>query len=63
MHDMVAGYIGMSRVKRKEQLLVRQPFSPALFARGALPGPHLLMRLLRGDVDIDQAEQGAVAST
>ena len=38
---------------RKENILIMQPFSPGLFSHGPPPGPHILMRLLRGDIEAD----------
>ena len=49
--DMLAAYVGLSRAKLKETVLITQPFSPGLFAHGPPPGPHILMRLLRGFVE------------
>ena len=46
----------MSRAKVRGNLLVMQAFSPALFGHGPPPGPHTLMRLLRGDLARDQVE-------
>ena len=46
----------MSRAKVRGNLLVMQAFSPALFGHGPPPGPHILMRLLRGDLARDQVE-------
>ena len=41
--DMIAVYIGLSRMKTKEGLLIMQAFSPGLFSQGPLPGPTILM--------------------
>ena len=46
----------MSRAKVRDNLLVMQAFSPALFGHGPPPGPDILMRLLRGDLARDQVE-------
>eukprot|EP00973_Karenia_brevis_P060897 8469088-Karenia_brevis.AAC.1 len=46
LSDMLAAYVGLSRAKLKETVLITQPFSPGLFAHGPPPGPHILMRLL-----------------
>ena len=48
--------MGLSRAKVRGNLLVMQAFSPALFGHGPPPGPHTLMRLLRGDLARDQVE-------
>ena len=48
--------VGLSRAKVRDNLLVMQAFSPALFGHGPPPGPHVLLRLLRGDLARDQVE-------
>ena len=48
--------VGLSRAKVRDNLLVMQAFSPALFGHGPPPGPHTLLRLLRGDLARDQVE-------
>ena len=53
---MLAAYVGLSRAKLKETVLITQPFSPALFAHGPPPGPHILMRLLRGEISADSVD-------
>ena len=55
MTDMLAGYIGLSRVKTKEALLIAGPFSPALFCHGQPPGPEILMKVLRREITADDA--------
>ena len=45
------GYIALSRVTCAEDLLIAQPFSPALFQRGPQPWPTLLLHNLRGHVE------------
>ena len=44
--DMLRAYIIKSRVRETEKLLLAQPYSPALFTQGTLPGPALLMEVL-----------------
>ena len=39
--DMRRAYIIKSRVRDASELLVVQPYSPALFMQGDLPGPDL----------------------
>ena len=51
--DAISTYVANSRVKTKEGILIMQPFSPGLFAHGLPPGPHILMRLLRGEISLD----------
>ena len=48
LEAMIMAYIGMSRVKRADGLLLVEPFSPCLFQQNAMPGPSVLMRYLRG---------------
>ena len=54
--DHMAAYVELSRVKKKEGLLITQPFSPGLFLRGPPVGPHVLMRLLRGEIGPNDVE-------
>jgi hypothetical protein len=46
--DVLKGYVGISRAKNAEDLLIAQPFAPMLFRQGPLPGPKLLVEFLRG---------------
>ena len=55
--DMLKAYLGISRVKTKEGLLIVQPYHPMLFRQGALPGPELLMQLWRGHLRVDELAQ------
>lgn len=55
--DMLAAYIGLSRVRMKEALLIAQTFSPALFCQGQPPGPEILMRVLRRETTADDAKE------
>ena len=54
--DAIDTYVANSRVKTKEGILIMQPFSPGLSAHGPPPGPHLLMRLLRGEILADDVD-------
>ena len=54
--DAISTYVASSRVKTKEGILIMQPFSPGLFAHGPPPGPHILMRLLRGEILVDDVD-------
>ena len=56
--EMLAAYIGLSRVRRKEALLIAEPFSPALFCHGQPPGPEILMKVLRRDITADDCQEG-----
>ena len=55
--EMLAAYIGLSRVRRKEALLIAEPFSPALFCHGQPPGPEILMKVLRRDITAEDAKK------
>ena len=55
--DMLAAYIGLSRIKFKELLLIAQAFSPALFCQGQPPGPEILMKVLRREITADDAKK------
>ena len=55
--EMLAAYIGLSRVRRKEALLIAEPFSPALFCHGQPPGPEILMKVLRREITADDAKK------
>ena len=55
--DMLAGYIGLSRVKTKEALLISQPFSPALFCNGQPPGPEILMKVVAREITADDGQK------
>ena len=43
------GYIIKSRIRRAENLLLANPYSPWLFGLGAPAGPNYLLRALRGE--------------
>ena len=60
--DMLAAYIGLSRVKTKEALLIAQAFSPGLFCHGPALGPELLMKVLRREITADEADKDCVCS-
>ena len=44
------GYIALSRVRKVDDLLLAQPFSPALFQQGQQPWAALLLDTLKGAV-------------
>ena len=48
------GYIGLSRVRCANDLLVAQPFSPCLFTQGKQHWPELLLNVETGAVPIDE---------
>ena len=47
-HPMGA-YVAMTRVKKREDLLIYRPFDLEPFQRGERKGPSLLLKHLRGD--------------
>ena len=55
--DAMAGYVGTSRVRELQNLLIMQAFSPALFCQGPSPGPATLMRLLRGEIQPEDVDE------
>ena len=55
--DQWKAYIGISRLTSADGLLLAQPFAPMLFRQGLLPGPTLLMRFQRGELNEDQLEK------
>ena len=48
--QQMMAYIGLSRVKRADGLLLADPFSPCLFQQGKVIGPTVLMHCLRGRI-------------
>ena len=57
MTDMLTSYIGLSRVKSKEALLISEPFSPVLFRQGKAIGPEIVMKVLHRKKTTEDAEQ------
>ena len=55
--DMLRGYIIESRPRSVDTLLLVQPYSPELFRQGELPGPHILMSVLRGNMSLEQSKE------
>ena len=53
LESMLMAYIGLSRVKSADGLLLVEPFSPLLFKQGDLPGPTVLMQFLRQEITED----------
>ena len=49
----ISSYVAITRVKRRESLLIYRPFDKDLFNQGSLQGPELLLKLLRGVEHID----------
>ena len=54
--DMQRAYINESRVRIADNLLIMQPYSPELFRQGQLPGPKILLQVLRGTMRPKQAQ-------
>ena len=54
--DMQKAYISKSRVRKAEHMLLVQPYSPELFRMGELPGPKLLMEVLRRNMSAEEAK-------
>ena len=55
--DMLRAYIIESRPRSMDNLLVVQPYSPELFRQGELPGPHILMSVLRKTMTLAEAKE------
>ena len=54
----MASYVAITRVERREDLLIYRPFPISLFQNGQKPGLNLLMRVWRGeDIDWGQIEK------
>ena len=47
MEDMHKAYVGRSRTRRADDMLLVQPYSPHLFRQGEMHGPTILMDVLR----------------
>ena len=43
--DMLRAYVINSRITDASKLALVQPYSPALFSQGTLPGPDLLLKV------------------
>ena len=48
--------MSLSRVSHIDDTYITQPYSPLLFSQGDLPGPELLLKFQRGDLDVDDLE-------
>ena len=57
MEDMHKAYVGRSRTRQTDHMLLVQPYSPHLFRQGEMPGPTILMDVLRGKTSTDQAKK------
>ncbi len=47
----IAAYMGISRVRHIDDIYITQPYAPTLFSQGDLPGPELLLKFQRRDID------------
>ena len=57
MDDMHKAYVGKSRTRNTDHTLLVQPYNPHLFRQGELPGPTILMNVLRNDMTTKGAMQ------
>ena len=57
MEDMHKAYVGRSRTRQTDHMLLVQPYSPHLFRQGEMPGPTILMDVLRGKTSTAQAKK------
>ena len=55
--DALKAYITLSRVERAENIVVAQPFSPALFTQGVFEAAELFLKVLRGTVPKEGLEE------
>ena len=55
--DQLKAYLGISRVRTAEGLLIVQPYHPMLFKQGSLPGPELIMKFWRGEAQNHELPQ------
>ena len=49
----VSGYVMMSRARDPMNMWLLRPFPRELFTRGPPTGPHVLLRKLRGELDLE----------
>ena len=57
LEDMHKGYVGRSRTRQADHMLLVQPYSPHLFRQGEMPGPTILMDVLRGKTNTAEAKK------
>ena len=57
LEDMQKAYVGKSRARKADQQLIVQPYSPHLFRQGQMPGPTILMQMLRREITTNEAKQ------
>ncbi len=53
----IASYVAMTRMRKREDVLISREFAREIFAKGCLEGPTLLLKVLRGE-HIDWKEIG-----
>ena len=56
MDDQHKAYFGRTRTREADHTLIVQPYSPHLFRQGELPGPNILMDVLRKTISTDKAK-------
>ena len=61
--DQLMAYMCLSRVERIDNICVVEPFSPALFAGGDLPGPEILLKFQRGEIEQSHLQRTWAART
>ena len=49
--NKLSGYMCLSRAEEIEGICIVQPYAPNLFRKGDLPGPDLLLKFQRGDIE------------
>ena len=52
----VAGYVMLSRARDPNKVWLLRPFPRELFTRGPPTGPHVLLRKLRGDLELESVD-------
>ena len=54
--NQLSGYMCLSRAEEIEGICIVQPYAPNLFRKGDLPGPDLLLKFQRGDIEQEDLE-------
>ena len=49
----VSGYVMLSRARDPNKVWLLRPFPRELFTRGPPTGPHVLLRKLRGELELE----------
>ena len=53
----IGAYMSISRVRATDDIYITQPYAPTLFSQGDLPGPELLLKFQRRELDISQLKE------